>query len=61
MPHVRGHAGSAREDATTYGMPRRERASRLQQQNALYDKSLKAQNRIAGKLEKEELNIALHL
>ena len=44
MPHTIEHAGSAREDATTYGMPRRERASRLQQQNALYDnKSLKAQ------------------
>ena len=47
-----GLGGSSREDATIYGMPKRERASRLQQQNALYDKSLRAQNRIAGKLEK---------
>lgn len=39
MPHKRGHAGSAREDATTYGMPRREALSRGRQHLALINKS----------------------
>ena len=39
MAHKKGHIGSANEDATTYGMPRREAVSRGKQHLNLLKKS----------------------
>jgi len=39
MAHKKGHIGSANEDATTYGMPRREAISRGRQHLNLQKKS----------------------
>ena len=40
MAHKKGHIGSANEDATTYGMPRREAISRGRQHLYLIDKAI---------------------
>jgi len=47
MPHVRGHAGSAREEPTTYGMPRREALNRGRQHLDLINKQKAALERIS--------------
>lgn len=39
MAHKKGHIGSANEDATTFGMPRREAISRGRQHLKLQNKS----------------------
>tara|TARA_B100000214_G_scaffold322622_1_gene258657 strand:- start:1476 stop:1757 length:282 start_codon:yes stop_codon:yes gene_type:complete len=41
MPHNKRHIGSANQDATTYGMPKRETESRLKQHTSLYNKAKK--------------------
>ena len=50
MPHVRGHAGSAREEPTTYGMPRREALSRGRQHLDLINKQKAALDRMSEEI-----------
>ena len=40
MPHNKRHIGSANQDATTYGMPRREAIARGRQHMSLMSKSM---------------------
>ena len=47
MAHKKGHIGSANEDATTYGMPRREAISRGRQHSNLQKKSRAAHQKIS--------------
>jgi hypothetical protein len=49
MAHKKGHIGSANEDATTYGMPRREAVSRGKQHLNLLKKSRAAHQKASDK------------
>ena len=49
MAHVRGHVGSSRENPVTYGMPSRERKSRIKSHDAMYKKSLAKGDKLFNK------------
>ena len=51
MPHNKRHIGSANQDATTYGMPRREAIARGRQHMSLMSKSMEKNKQVRKQFE----------